>query len=272
MKKTLILAIILLLITINTKAQEVIDTTVLRCKYTFTNITNTEKNTGYNELMTLDIGKNICKYYSEKQKLFDSIIKEQIITALQTMKRPQIALTPSVRASRVATITYFNYPAGKITVSERIREIYEYTENIENVNWQFYQNENKEILGYNCKKATGKFRGRDYEVWYAPDIPINKGPYKFSGLPGLILSITDNQEQIKFVCESVEKISVPIFKDEYDGRIAILSREKYLSIEKKFHEDPMSIMGEFTVGTGTDANGNPLPPPKSMPYNPIELE
>jgi GLPGLI family protein len=272
MKKILLLITSLILFVLQTKAHETLDTTVLRCKYTFTHVVNTEKNTGYSELMTLDIGKTICKYYSEKQKLYDSIMREQIMPIFKTNNKSKITISSPVKPSNVRSVVYFNYPAGKITVSERIIEFYEYTENIENINWKFFQNETKDILGYNCKKATCRFRGRDYEVWFTPEIPINGGVWKFSGLPGLIISLTDTQEQVKFVCESVEKISVPIFQDENESNAVKISREKYLEVNKKFHEDPMSIMGEYTVGTGIDANGNPLPPIKSLPYNPIELE
>ncbi|MDR3226170.1 MAG: hypothetical protein LBT56_00665 [Prevotellaceae bacterium] len=74
-----------------------------------------------------------------------------------------------------------------------------------------------------------------------------------------------------FYCE---KISLPIMKiiSKYDSEIKKVSRKEFLKIARGFHENPMSVMGEFTVGTGTDKNGNPLPPVKNMPYNPIELE
>jgi GLPGLI family protein len=273
MKKTIILSAVLILFITKAMGQEAIDTTILQCKYTFNHITNPEKNTGYIEPMTLDIGKNICKFYSEKQKLFDATMKKQIEDQMQNMGATRsISLKSTVRSGNFKTILFFNYPEKKITVVERITEFYEYIENIENINWQFFSNETKEILGYNCKKATCRFRGRDYEAWYAPDIPINKGPYKFSGLPGLILRITDTQDQIQFICESIEKIAVPILKEEYDGDVVKLNRDEYMRTEKSFRGNPMSILGQFSAGTATDANGNPLPPRKNLPYNPIELE
>ncbi|MDR1197713.1 MAG: GLPGLI family protein [Prevotellaceae bacterium] len=272
MKKKIILAAILILFVVQQMmGQEILDTAILRCKYKFTHIINTEKNTGYSELMTLDIGKNICKYYSEKQKLYDSIMRAQIMQAFQTNNKKITISALGHPPGNVRSVVYFNYPAGKITVFERIIEFYEYTENIENINWKFFQNETKELLGYNCNKVTCTFRGRDYEAWYTPDIPINGGVWKFGGLPGLILSLTDTKKQVQFVCESVEKVSVPINKDAVEGSMKI-SRKEYISIDKKFHEAPMSILGEHSIGTGTDANGNPLPPVRNLPYNPIELE
>ena len=80
-----------------------------------------------------------------------------------------------------------------------------------------FADETKEILGYNCQKATCKFRGRNYEVWYSPDIPMNGGLWKFSGLPGLILMANDAQHQFEFICEKIEKNSVPIVKNDKDN-------------------------------------------------------
>ncbi len=48
------------------------------------------------------------------------------------------------------------------------------------------------ILNYQCHKAETTFRGRSYTAWFTIDIPINEGPWKLYGLPGLILKLEDN--------------------------------------------------------------------------------
>ncbi len=60
--------------------------------------------------------------------------------------------------------------------------------------WMFVNfkdgNETKTILGYKCKQLLVSFRGRDYEVFYAPALSDYKdGPWKFMGVPGLILEV-----------------------------------------------------------------------------------
>lgn len=70
--------------------------------------------------------------------------------------------------------------------------------------WQLEDGEDS-VAGYSCKKATVSFAGRDYIAWYAPDIAIADGPYKFYGLPGLILAIYDKQQQHQFTVASIEK-------------------------------------------------------------------
>jgi GLPGLI family protein len=61
------------------------------------------------------------------------------------------------------------------------------TDSVPNIDWVIVKKEVKKINGYICNKAITHFRGRDYEAWFTPEIPITFGPFKFKGLPGLIL-------------------------------------------------------------------------------------
>ncbi len=71
-------------------------------------------------------------------------------------------------------------------------------------NWKLI-NETKVINTINCKKAEVTFKGRNWIAWYAPEIPFPYGPMKFSGLPGLIIKITDEKGDYDF--ELVKSIS-----------------------------------------------------------------
>lgn len=72
-------------------------------------------------------------------------------------------------------------------------------EELPTINWNLL-NETKQIGSFNCSKAIGTFGGRTYEVWFTPEIPIPLGPYKLSGLPGMILEAQsqDGKVQYKF--------------------------------------------------------------------------
>jgi len=61
-----------------------------------------------------------------------------------------------------------------------------YEETIPSITWEL-QDSVTNICGHLCRSAIGTFRGRTYLVFYAEDIPISSGPWKLSGLPGLIL-------------------------------------------------------------------------------------
>lgn len=73
------------------------------------------------------------------------------------------------------------------------------------------------VAGYLCKKAITERilfgRKQNITAWYSEEIPFNDGPSDFNGLPGLILQIEidDNNvikfEKLKFLKESTKIIS-----------------------------------------------------------------
>jgi GLPGLI family protein len=64
-------------------------------------------------------------------------------------------------------------------------------------------NETKKIGDFTCNKATCHFRGRDYVAWYTNEIPVPHGPWKFQGLPGLILEVYTPNQEIYFCAKKV---------------------------------------------------------------------
>lgn len=61
-----------------------------------------------------------------------------------------------------------------------------YTEPFSEMTWEIGDS-TKNILGYECIIATTDYHGRNWTAWFTPEIPISDGPWKFRGLPGLIL-------------------------------------------------------------------------------------
>jgi GLPGLI family protein len=63
-------------------------------------------------------------------------------------------------------------------------------DSIANIEWKL-TNENREIAGYNCRKAVGKIFDDVYVfAFYTDDITISGGPCSINGLPGMILGLT----------------------------------------------------------------------------------
>ncbi|MDT0294478.1 GLPGLI family protein [Mesonia ostreae] len=70
------------------------------------------------------------------------------------------------------------------------------------INWKL-QNDTKKIGNIICKKATAEFRGRNYTVWYTEKIPLPYGPWKFQGLPGLVLEAYDTNKELYIYFKSI---------------------------------------------------------------------
>ncbi|MEO7215804.1 GLPGLI family protein [Mucilaginibacter sp.] len=102
-------------------------------------------------------------------------------------------------------------------------------EKMAELNWSITK-ETKKIGSYTCQKATCSFRGRDYEAWFTPDIPVSAGPWKLWGLPGLIIQAYDTNREFKFLLTSISippKTNMPI-KAPTHGKL--VNREEFKTI------------------------------------------
>lgn len=94
----------------------------------------------------------------------------------------------------IKTITYFNNIA--------LDEMY-YQEPMNAVKWEL-KDSSIIINGFECKVASKRYLGRNYIAFYAPSIPIQDGPLKFNGLPGLIVKIKDDREEVDISLTSIK--------------------------------------------------------------------
>lgn len=97
------------------------------------------------------------------------------------------------------------------------------------LDWKLTE-ETSKIAGYNASKATVNFGGREWTAWYAPEIAIPDGPYKFFGLPGLILRLEDGKGDYKF--ELLRKIVVQSPYTFVPKPDALVSSHKKLNSDK----------------------------------------
>jgi GLPGLI family protein len=143
----------------------------------------------------------------------------------------------------------------KITKSYPINEIF-FTENILNnqvsysevtkINWKI-SNEKLKIGEYNTQKATADFGGRKWTAWFSSDIPLQDGPYKFHGLPGLIVKIVDQDHDYAWELKANKIIknyeeqpySEKLLKEMgQSGTNSIVSREKFNKMLTDYKENP----------------------------------
>jgi len=77
-----------------------------------------------------------------------------------------------------------------------------YVEEVD-LNWNITEKTDT-INGFLVQQAFVEFGGRRWEAWFAPDLPIPIGPYKFYGLPGLIVNIKDSSGTWAFMMKTIE--------------------------------------------------------------------
>lgn len=93
------------------------------------------------------------------------------------------------------------------------------------------------VLGYKCSKATCDFGGRSFTAWFTQDIPINDGPYKFYGLPGMILKIEDSEKYFQFVAIGLEKMENAEIVIDDKSEYLECTKEEYRKLKKRQQEN-----------------------------------
>lgn len=112
---------------------------------------------------------------------------------------------------------YKDRSINQIITKHRTIEIIEGLKVVEDIvfDWDIPNLETDTILGYPCMLATTNFRGRTYSAWFTLEIPINDGPWKFYGLPGLILKVEDSEGIFTFNAIGLEWVKKQIIKPQF---------------------------------------------------------
>lgn len=101
--------------------------------------------------------------------------------------------------------------------------------------WEFTGRE-RSIGQFVCQEAKGYWRGRNYQVWFTPTIPVSYGPWKLHGLPGAVIVAEDETRQVRIEAKAIRQIDRrkdPIGaqaweiweRDEYQQQLKIYIRE-----------------------------------------------
>ena len=113
-------------------------------------------------------------------------------------------------------------------------------------------NEKSQIFGYNVQKAELNFRGRSWTAWFTNDIPISDGPYKFYGLPGLILKISDKTNDYKFDIVGITKEENNISERHFgDGSPAKVNLAQWDKFWKQYKKEPSMIFANLNTAQTT---------------------
>ncbi len=204
-----------------------------------TNVENVER-----EIMVLNIGNNKSEFYSVEKYKSDSTLnadfKKGVFSMPFNKKMNRDRVIKNSNTQKIDFITPL--PPYRYSVSQNI-----------DLKWNILA-EFDNILGYNVQKATTEFGGRKWIAWFAKEIPIQSGPYKFFGLPGLILKIEDVHKNHIFELKGIKATKgdfiYPYVNNFKDVKITY---PKYVKIYKNFRKNPMAgSVGAFPDQTDAD--------------------
>ena len=133
--------------------------------------------------MVLDIGKKTVKFYDLEFLKVDSISKKTGEN-WQTNSQTQQLIKRNLGEDK-----NLNY--------KDVMFDYYVIESNDKMNWSITP-ETKMIGEHKVQKATTDFGGRKWTAWFNTDFPLNEGPYKFRGLPGIIFEIADSQNHYQY--------------------------------------------------------------------------
>ena len=257
-------------------SQQVLDKAYLKCQYKYTWKSDTLIGKTKDDQLILQVGEKVSKCYSHYSNQVDSI------NALPNGRRISGKMLDNAIKSgeffkgnylhkRMKTYIYKNYPQGKMTVTDGLSlQDYVYEDELHAQQWEI-RDSTKIILDYPCQMAVCNFRGRQWTAWFTTDIPVSDGPWKFGGLPGLIMEAYDKGNQYVFTIVGLQKVEdEPIFFSEtYDGskRFEKSNRLDFLKAKKGYL---MDMNGYIEMETGIDLSGGN--PPKIMRYDLLELD
>ncbi|GEN72065.1 GLPGLI family protein [Chryseobacterium lathyri] len=235
----------------------------------------------------LDISAEKSLFYSENRYKRDSILQKAFqggggrgSVSREQMEGVRTNINYSVEKDKASQKTYFKDRIG--------RDVYVYEED-RPLNWKM-SSETTKIGDYKVQKATTDFAGRTWTAWFTTDLPYQDGPYKFGGLPGLIVKAEDDKGDYSFDLMKNYKIAEIVTLSQFGNTLKV-KRSDYLKQQEKFKTDPMSFMqsgggGGFPAppraGGGRGGNQNPADMRKRMEErvkeeakknsNPIELQ
>lgn len=149
----------------------------------------------------LDIGeKGIAHYYSRTNE----IVKTALAEMLEKSANIDYSALPKGHGFTWEYVK--GYPsADKSSFFDNIISAnYQCVEDVETPEWSLVSDSTATIMGYPCQMATATFKGRVWSAWYTEDIPLDNGPWKLGGLPGLILRAYDSEKQYIFDAVGME--------------------------------------------------------------------
>jgi GLPGLI family protein len=158
----------------------------------------------------------------------------------------------------IITYTDHNMSAGHIL----------YEENKQAFDWEI-TTETDSINGFLSQKAMCNYGGRRWEAWFTPDIQYSDGPYKFCGLPGLILKIADTQGHYSFNVLELELPKHGTMVEFRDLDYIKTTRKEFNKMMDDYNKDIINILKGMGINASSAQQASQY---VASQNNPLELD
>lgn len=216
---------------------------------------STDKADVKKEMMLLDIDKNGSQYYSYDKFKSDSTNKADMEKQLRS-NSGNFTINRKDKPGQVSYKVTKEYPAFKTYLFTRVSiDNYKISED-QKPEWKILPDKEK-IGEYNAQKATTNFGGREWTAWFSTDLPFQDGPYKFYGLPGLIVKIEDKTGTHSMTLVGNKTIEIASDKElelpqgvqifGMGGNDIEINKNQFKKIWKSYVNDPTKNMREMMM-------------------------
>lgn len=195
--KTLYFIITALFFSVTTFAQQFVDKAVIEFEVS-TNLKKTMTNHSWDEMMKDNISDLKVSYFNYTFTDNKSIFKFDRWS-------PKTRVPKWEKEADEENSWYVDFNTGIMNMQKQIVGTnFVIADSIRKIEWKI-TNENREIAGYNCRKAVGKIMDDVYIfAFYTDDITISGGPCSISGLPGMILGLTIPRLYTSYIATRVD--------------------------------------------------------------------
>lgn len=208
------------------------------------------------ETVFLDIRKDGSKFYSQKKFLADSLRDEYM-----KKMRATGSTNFNFKGNNPGSVKYTvekSYPDFNIVLKTPINTNNYAIKKEKAIVWKI-EPDTKKIDKFMVQKATTEFGGRSWTAWFTQELPFQDGPYKFSGLPGLILEMQDNTgtHAYKFIgLKKFDDVEIKESANDSNGRTTVIiggskgkpldvTEAKFIQLWKEYKNDPVKDMRQM---------------------------
>jgi GLPGLI family protein len=158
------------------------------------------------DIFYLLLGKKLSKFESRGEQAVDSLLV--LFGALPSNNESAQLM---LKQWDYLPHSHFHYHIYKMAASQQVYYYdritttpYRYEEPANSLNWTITPAK-ATVAGYACQRATASYAGRQWEAWFTREVPVSEGPYKFYGLPGLIVKVSDTRQHYVFELAKLTK-------------------------------------------------------------------